>query len=108
MVPVSDEERYCFFVAKDSYTLKVIGSEMSNCVGWGYKEAVKERRATIVYAMHQGKYKICIELTPQFTIRQAFGPHNSHLRDEAFEAYSEWCKEKRIVRQNAFSVHVAP
>ena len=108
MVPVSDEERYCFFVAKDSYTLKVIGSEMSNCVGWGYKEAVKERRATIVYAMHQGKYKICIEVTPQFTIRQAFGPHNSHLHDEAFEAYSEWCKEKRIERRNAFSIHAAP
>ena len=106
--PVPDEERYCFLVAKDSYTLKVIGSEMSNCVGWCYKDAVQSRRATIVYAMHQGKYKICIEVTPQFTIRQAFGPHNSQLRDEAFEAYSEWCMEKRIVRQNAFSVHVAP
>ncbi len=106
--PVPDEERYCFFVAKDSYTLKVIGSEMSNCVGYGYKSAVKERRATIVYAMHQGKYKICIEVTPQFTIRQAFGPHNTNLRDDAFEAYSEWCNEKGIVRQNAFSVHVAP
>ena len=81
---------------------------MSNCVGWGYKEAIQARRATIVYAMHQGKYKICIEVTPQFTIRQAFGPHNSYLHDEAFEAYSEWCMEKRIVRQKAFSVHMAP
>ena len=108
MEPVPDEERYCFFVAKDSYTLKIIGSEMSNCVGWGYKEAVQTRRATIVYAMHHGKYKICIEVTPQFTIRQAFGPHNSQLRDEAFEAYAEWCKEKHIVRQKAFSIHLAP
>ena len=103
MVPVPDEDRYCFFVAKDSYTLKVIGSEMSNCVGWGYKQDVLTRRATIVYAMHQGKYKICIEVSPKFSIRQAYGPHNSHLHGEAFEAYSEWCKEKHIVRQNAFA-----
>lgn len=103
MEPVKDEDRYCFFVAKDSYTLKVIGSEMSNCVGWGYKQDVLTRRATIVYAMHQGKYKICIEVSPKFSIRQAYGPHNSHLHGDAFEAYSEWCKEKHIVRQNAFA-----
>lgn len=31
--PIPDVERWCFFVAKDSMTLKMIGSEMSNCVG---------------------------------------------------------------------------
>lgn len=107
-VPVPDEERYCFYVAKDSLTLKIIGSEMRNCVGWGYAEAVRERRATIVYAMHKGKYKICIEVTPNFTIRQAFDPCNKELDGEAFEAYSEWCQEKHIVRRKAFSIHCAP
>lgn len=103
MVPVPDEERYCFFVARDSNTLKVIGSEMNNCVGWGYKTEVLTRRATIVYAMYQGKYKICIEVTPKFSIRQAYGPCNSNLQGEAYEAYTEWCKEKHIVRHKAFS-----
>lgn len=107
-VPVPDEDRYCFYVAKDSQTLKTIGSEMSNCVGWGYKDAVRERRATIVYAKHKGKYKICIEVTPDFSIRQAFGPHNTELKDEDFEAYSEWCNEKNIVRKKAFQVRGAP
>ena len=107
-VPVPDEERYCFYVAKDSLTLKIIGSEMRSCVGWGYAEAVRERRATIVYAMYKGKYKICIEVTPDFTIRQAFGPCNSELDGEAFKAYSEWCQEKHIVRRKAFSIHCAP
>ena len=107
-IPVPDEERFCFFVAKDSMTLKIIGSAMSNCVGWGYAEAVRERRATIVYAMHKGKYKICIEVTPDFTIRQAFGPHNQELDGEAYEAYSEWCQEKHIVRQKAFYRRCAP
>lgn len=107
-VPVPDEERWCFYVARDSATLRKIGSEMSNCVGWGYKDAVYNRRATIVYALHHNQYKICIEVTPQFTIRQAFGPHNKALIDDAFDAFSEWCKEKHLSRQNVFSVHVAP
>jgi hypothetical protein len=107
-VPVSDEDRYCFYVARDSQTLRTIGSEMSNCVGWGYAEAVRERRATIVYAKYKGKYKICIEVAPDFSIRQAFGPHNTELKDEAFEAYSEWCIEKNIVRKKAFQVRGAP
>lgn len=107
-VPVPDEERYCFYVAKNGQILKTIGSEMSNCVGWGYRDSIRNRRATIVYAMHQGKYKICIEVTPDFTIRQAFGPHNQELQGDAFEAYSEWCQEKHIVRRKAFSRRCAP
>ncbi|MBP5157180.1 MAG: PcfJ domain-containing protein [Treponema sp.] len=105
---IPDEERWCFYVARDSATLKRIGSEMSNCVGWGYATAVKERKATIVYAMHRNKYKICIEVTPDFTVRQAFGPYNSELTGEAFEAYSEWCKRKHIERRNVFKILVAP
>lgn len=106
--PVPDEERWCFYVARDSHTLKRIGSEMDNCVGWGYATAVKERKATIVYAMHKNKYKICIEVTPDFSVRQAFGPRNSILGGEAFDAYSEWCKEKHIVREKVFRVAMAP
>lgn len=107
-LPIPDEQRWCFYVAKDSDTLRTIGSEMSNCVGWGYKDSVYSRRATIVYALYKKQYKICIEVTPSFSVRQAFGPHNTQLNGEAFEAYSEWCKEKGIVRQNVFSVRAAP
>lgn len=107
-VPVPDEESYCFYIAKDSLTLKIIGSEMRNCVGWGYAETVRKRRATIVYAVFNHQYKICIEVTPKFTFRQAFGPCNSQLEGDAFNAYCEWCTEKNIVRKNVFSVQVAP
>lgn len=105
---VPDEERWCFYVAKDSYKLKTIGSEMSNCVGWGYKNAVFARRATIVYAMYREQYKICIEVTPDFQIRQAYGPHNSKLNGDAYKAYSEWCKEKHILRKNVLRRMCAP
>ena len=104
-VPVPDEDRYCFYVARNPLELITIGSEMSNCVGWGgYTTSIRERLATIVYAKHKGKYKICIEVTPDFSIRQVFGPHNQELEGEAFEAYSEWCAEKHIVRKNAFRI----
>jgi hypothetical protein len=105
---VPDEDRYCFYVARNAYTLKVIGSEMHNCVGWGYARSIRERRATIVYAMYKKKYKICIEVDPQFGIRQAFGPSNSSLEGDAFDAYQEWCKEKKIRFSKVFNIQFAP
>ncbi len=106
---VPDSERYCFYVARTEYDLITIGSEMSNCVGWGYSNAVMERRATIVYAMFKNQYKICIEVTPDFHIRQAYGPHNNRLTGDAYNAYGEWCKEKHIVFTKVFGgVHAAP
>lgn len=107
-IEIPDEDRWCFYVARDSYTLKQIGSQMHNCVGWGYKQAIIDRRATIVYAMYKSLYKICIEVTPSFTIRQAFGPCNSQLEGAAFDAYCEWCKEKKIQRKNVFKRLIAP
>ena len=106
---VPDTERYCFYVARTEYDLITIGSEMSNCVGWGYSNAVMERRATIVYALYRGKYEICIEVTPDFCIRQAYGPHNHYLTGRAYEAYEEWCKENHIVFKKLFGgFHGAP
>lgn len=106
--PVPDEDRWCFYVARDSFTLKTIGSQMHNCVGWGYTHAVAERRATIVYAKYHEKYKICIEVTPDFHIRQSLGPANKPLEGEALDAYFEWCDENNIQRTKAFGIHAAP
>ena len=91
-------------MAKDPLQLKIIGSEMSNCVGWGYERAVRERRSTIVYAMHKGKYKLCVEVTPDFCIRQAYGPRNSELKGDAYLAFEEWLKAKHITRRKAFAL----
>lgn len=107
-VKVADEERYCFFVAKTGGELKVVGSEMRNCVGWGYENAVRSRRSTIVYAKFRGKYKICIEVTPDFRIRQSLGPSNKPLQGADLEAYHEWCDAKHIHFEKAFKIHIAP
>lgn len=101
-IKVQDEQRYCFYVAKSPEELKIVGSEMHNCVGWGYERSVRERRATIVYAKFMHKYKICIEVTPYFTIRQSLGPHNHTLQGDALAAYHEWCNKKNIKFVKAF------
>lgn len=106
-VDVPDAERFCFYVARDSATLKVIGNAMHNCVGWGYANSVKERHCTIVYAKYKGKFRICIEVTPTFAIRQSLGPCNQPLDDEEMEAYAEWCKEKHIQFVKAFGMCLA-
>jgi len=108
IIDTPDEERYCFYVARDSKTLREIGNAMHNCVGWGYAKSVEARHCTIVYAMQRGCYRICIEVTPDFQIRQSLGPCNQPLGGDALEAYHEWCKEKNIVFVKAFSIHTAP
>lgn len=106
-IKAEDEERFCFYVARDAKELKIVGSEMHNCVGWGYAHSVRERNATIVYAKFRGKYRICIEVTPSFTIRQSLGPSNQPLEGESLKAYHEWSVEKHIRFEKAFSVHLA-
>lgn len=107
-IEVKDDERYCFYVAKTKAELQIIGSEMHNCVGWGYDRAVKSRRATIVYAKFHGKYRICIEVTPDFKIRQSLGQRNHPLEGDDLQAYHEWCIAKSIKFEKAFQIHVAP
>ncbi|MCQ2591344.1 MAG: PcfJ domain-containing protein [Treponema sp.] len=107
IVDVQDSERYCFYVARDSDTLRMIGSAMHNCVGWGYANSVKNRHCTIVYGVFKNQYRICIEVTPDFTIRQSLGPCNHPLVDKDLEAYREWCIEKNINFVKAFAIHTA-
>ena len=104
---VPDEERFCFYVARDSKTLREIGNAMHNCVGWGYSNSVRERHCTIVYAKYREKYAICIEVTPHFTIRQSLGPCNRPLNGPALVAYHEWCREKSIRFVKAFKIQCA-
>ncbi len=96
-MPVPDRDRWCFYVARDSFTLTKIGSEMYNCVG-SYKKAVCNRSSTIVYAMFKGVCRICIELKADFSVRQAFGPPNTKLDAHELQAYNEWCAKKNIPR----------
>ena len=102
VVRVPDEERFCFYVARDQRTLKEIGEAMKNCVGWCYISRIQKKISVIIYAKFNNKYRICIELLPSFTIRQALGPCNNPLEEDALEAYHEWCDANRIRFIKAF------
>ncbi len=104
---VEDKDRYCFYVAKNSVELRQIGADMKNCVG-SYSSSVQNRRCTIVYAKYREQTKICIEVTPNFSIRQSLGPCNKPLAGDDLEAYHEWCEAKHIQFTKAFKIHVAP
>ena len=76
---------------------------MHNCVGWGgYGDSMEKGRCIIVYALYKNKFRICIELSPDFYIRQALGPHNQPLEGDDYKAFYEWCKEKGIKHKKAF------
>ena len=106
-IRVEDKDRYCFHVARDSFTLRQIGNNMHNCVGWGYTKSIMNKKCVIVYAMYKGKYRICIEVSPDFSVRQSLGPCNKPLEGEDLAAYIEWCKEKRIEFRKAFQPRCA-
>ncbi|WP_297646065.1 PcfJ domain-containing protein [uncultured Treponema sp.] len=101
-VEVKDEDRYCFYVAQSSAELRTVGSEMHNCVGWCYTELARKKYCTIVYAKYKNKYRICIEVSPKFSIRQALGPGNRVLQGEDLLAYQEWCRAKNIKFKKVF------
>ncbi len=89
------DSEWDFLVARDSDTLRKIGGEMQNCV-YSYRNQVKQRECTIVYAVNNKRHKICIELNPGFTIRQALGPYNNTLTGEALKAFVRWCQKKHL------------
>lgn len=52
---------YKFLLAEDSDRLLEIGEKMHNCVA-SYKNKILSKRCTIVYAIKDGVYSVCIEL----------------------------------------------
>ena len=108
-VTVSDKDRYVFTVAKTDEELRTVGGAMHNCVGWCYGDACNGGRCVIVYAKYRNAYKMCIEITPDFYVRQALGPANSPIKGESLEIFLEWIKEKRLGLLKAFgTIRTAP
>ncbi|MBO4319152.1 MAG: PcfJ domain-containing protein [Treponema sp.] len=91
----SDDGKWNFLVAKDSETLRTIGSQMHNCVA-SYTESVIKRLSTIIYATNKRKFKICIEIAPNMVIRQAYGPCNQKLSGDSLNIFNLWCHQKNL------------
>ena len=84
------DKTYRFCLPQTPSILRKIGSQMNNCVG-SYSEAVKSGRSIIIGVIVGGKWRICVEVSPQFKLRQALRPHNAPLKDEEREVVLDWC-----------------
>ena len=79
---------YTFRLPVDSNQLCDIGTCLHNCVA-SYDKSVKDKKCTIVYAMKDEKYKICIEVVGN-TVNQEREDHNKNPDPEMRKILREW------------------
>ena len=98
-----EKDGYSFKLAKDARELISIGADLHNCVG-SYRSYVKAGRSLIVYVMHEGKYKVCIELNPingensKYILKQAKLDSNKpvYLDKNISDIVASWMKINNI------------
>ena len=91
---------YDFALPDDTDTLRRIGSQMSICVGHLYSKKAVEKRCTIVYALKNEKYQLCIELSKKsnnsFHLFQVSAFSNHKPKGRALAAFNKWLRVKNI------------
>lgn len=96
-IEYSEEERsleytyndIVFYLPPDTDHLLWAGDMLHNCVGHCYRINALHHESVIVLMKQQDKLVGCIEVN-NGAIRQAYGPCNRELRDEAKEAFESW------------------
>ena len=83
-----DIDGYSFRLPKESYELLKIGTVLHNCVGT-YRDNVLGHYCTIVYAVKNGIYKLCIEVRDG-RIWQQRADHNSTPAGEDAVVMKKW------------------
>ena len=90
-----------FLVPNDTATLRKIGAQMSICVGHLYCNKAVEKRCTIVYALKNEKYQLCMELQKKedntFHLVQVSAFSNHKPKGQDLEAFNKWLIAKKIV-----------
>lgn len=97
------KDGYSFKLAKDARELISIGADLHNCVG-SYRSYVKAGRSLIVYVMHEGEYKVCIELNPikkgttRYILKQAKLDYNKpvYLDKNILDIVTNWMEINNI------------
>lgn len=94
-------ENYHFLIPNDTATLRKIGAQMSICVGHLYSNKAVEKRCTIVYALKNEKYQLCMELQKKedntFHLVQVSAFSNHKPKGQDLEAFKKWILAKKIV-----------
>ena len=92
---------------KDSTFCILLGKDLKKCHYYSKRhyQNKKEKLPNVFDSLFSiRKVGFIIELI-QNDISEILNPY---LKDEDFEAYSEWCNEKNIVRRKAFQIRAAP
>lgn len=83
-----DIEGYSFRLPESSYKLCDIGNALHNCVAT-YADSVKEKSSTIVYAVKDNEYKICIEVSGNEIIQERVD-HNAKPEGQEKKVLEIW------------------
>ena len=91
-----------FYLPPDTNHLLEAGSSMHNCVGSNYRIHALHHECVIVLMKKDDKFVGCIEVNDG-KIRQALGPCNASLKDDALSAFLSWEKKNGFKNANMHS-----
>ena len=91
-----------FYLPPDTNHLLEAGSRLHNCVGSNYRINALHHECTIVLMKKDDKFVGCIEVNDG-KIRQALGPCNASLKDDALSAFLSWEKKNGFKNANMHS-----
>lgn len=91
-----------FYLPPDTNHLLEAGSRLHNCVGSNYRINALHHECTIVLMKKDDKLVGCIEVNDG-KIRQALGPCNASLKDNALSAFLSWEKKNGFKNANMHS-----
>ena len=98
---------YKFCLPENTNRLVDIGSKMNICVGHLYRDKAADKECTIVYAIKDNQYELCIEVSKQkdnrFQLIQRSAFNNSKPAGANLTAFRQWCREKNIMLSRAQS-----
>lgn len=89
-----DIQGYEFRLPKNSWQLCEIGTALHNCVA-SYAKSVEKKQCTIVYAVKDGEYRLCIEVRGT-TIEQERADHNKSPDKAALQALDIWHERHKL------------
>lgn len=91
---------YKFCLPEDTKRLVDIGSRMNICVGHLYRDKAVDKECTIVYAVKNNQYELCIEVSKhkdnRFHLVQRSAFNNSNPTGADMSAFRQWCRVKNI------------
>ena len=91
-----------FYLPPDTNHLLEAGNHLHNCVGSNYRIHALHHECTIVLMKKDDKLVGCIEVNDG-KIRQALGPCNASLKDDALSAFLSWEKKNGFKNANMHS-----